>query len=232
MSKNRGLWLLVMLWVSVSLLSVSLVGVAAARVIGGEQIHITALAKAQAVWEGLKGSGIHWKNLFFFLLVAIPGMAILTRVIAWYGKQFSEPSWRKPAVKEIEFVDENPIKPYATYEEYRKDLTGDVDLEHFLARCRAGVPKEVMMARLKQDELKKAEAERKARKEAHDRIWDEGRRMLDQRLAMLGQRVENLAPPNEAGITKPEADENIIGYRGLAPRYVQAEDPKARNNEG
>jgi hypothetical protein len=224
--KNRGL----LLW-SVLLGGVAMV-IVALKLVRHEGAPEMLAAKAQTVGEWLKGSGIHWKNLFFFLLVAIPGMAILTRVIAWYGKQFSEPSWRKPAVKEIEFVDENPIKPYATYEEYRKDLTGDVDLEHFLARCRAGVPKEVMMARLKQDELKKAEAERKARKEAHDRIWDEGRRMLDQRLAMLGARVENLAPPNEAGITKPEADENIIGYRGLAPRYVQAEDPKARNNEG
>lgn len=158
MGKNRGLWMWGMLVVSLSLISI-----AASRLIWGDQVHERALAKAQVAVEWLKGSGIHWKNLFFFMLVAIPGMAILTRVIAWYAEQFKKPSWRKPAVKEIEFLDESGVKPYATYEEYKKDLTGDVDLEHFLARCHAGLPPDMLKARAEEDRKIKEEQQKVAK---------------------------------------------------------------------
>ena len=189
MEKNRGLWLWVMLLVSVSLISV-----AGMRLVFGNQVHETALVKAQTAYEWLKGCGIHWKNLFFFMLVAIPGMAILTRMIAWYAEQFKMPSSQKRA-KEIEFIDESPVKPYTTYEEYMKDLTGDVDLEHFLARCRAGVPHEMMKLRLEADRKAKEEADRKARKEAHDRIWDEGRRNLESQILGSFQKTSEIGLP-------------------------------------
>lgn len=129
---------------------------------------------------------MNWKNLFIFLVITIPSIAILTRLIAWYIAQFKEPSWRlktgkllvetakrraarlveeaRKWQKQLEEHPELDIEPkvgvpYATYEEYRRDLMGTVDLDEFLARCRAGVPEDPEkaheVARQKLAEIKK-----------------------------------------------------------------------------
>ena len=78
---------------------------------------------------------MNWKNLFIFMLVMVPSLIILTRLLAWYFERLKN---RKPALP----APEKEAKPFASYEEYLKDLTGDGSLEDFLARCHAGtVPK-------------------------------------------------------------------------------------------
>jgi hypothetical protein len=85
-----------------------------------------------------------WKHTFLFLVVAIPSVAILTRVIAWMCRKKTK-AQSQPGAEPLEA----PVaKPYATYEEYKKDLRGTVDLDVFLARCRAGVPEDPEKASL------------------------------------------------------------------------------------
>lgn len=80
---------------------------------------------------------MNWKNLFIFMLVMIPSLIVLTRLLAWYFERLKNK--RKPSVPQIP---EKEVKPFSSYEEYLKELTGDGSLEDFLARCRAGtVPK-------------------------------------------------------------------------------------------
>jgi len=121
---------------------------------------------------------INWKALFYFLVIAIPSVAILTRVIAWIFR----PRKKKTAAEEgIQWLDQEedgaPVgRPYQSYEEYREDLRSTKDWDEILARCRAGVPKNP--EKVRQEEWRK-------RKAAHDKIWDEGRAELDKRMAEL-----------------------------------------------
>src|SRR4029077_18893826 len=76
---------------------------------------------------------MNWKNLFIFMLVAIPTMIVLTRLLAWYFGRF-----RTPKKESLPETGEKEAKPFLTYQEYKKELTGEGSLEGFLERCRAG----------------------------------------------------------------------------------------------
>jgi hypothetical protein len=117
-----------------------------------------------------------WKHTFLFLVVAIPSVAILTRVIAWLtdrrkrklrvmdARQVLEAEGWMKKVDGIDWIVPPVGKPYATHEEYMNDLRGTVDLEEFLARCRAGVPEDPRKASTEKTNLAIASArERLAR---------------------------------------------------------------------
>lgn len=207
--KGKGIWILVGLAASIAVS-----GLAMKWVHAGTPGHALA-AKAEAVLESAKGSGIHWKSLFIFLVIAIPSIAILTRVIAWLcgrkkgvlshgvkllgdlrtAREVASAQELEARIEGIEWVEPKVGKPYATYEEYMNDLKGTVDLDEFLARCRAGVPKDPKKAALDIAKMQSARErlaavkERIDRKAAHDRIWDEGAENLQRLMEEEARKV-------------------------------------------
>lgn len=109
-----------------------------------------------------------WKALTLFMMIVVPLMLILTRALGWLAdRKKKRPGaalmgaaklraeriledareWLKQLEK-LDWAEPKIGKPYATYEEYKKDLMGAVPVEDFLERCRAGVPKDPMKATL------------------------------------------------------------------------------------
>ena len=83
---------------------------------------------------------MNWKNLFIFMVIAIPTMIVLTRLLAWYFERLKKS--KKKADPVLPEGGETEVKPFLSYAEYKAELTKDGSLEDFLARCRAGaVPK-------------------------------------------------------------------------------------------
>jgi hypothetical protein len=65
-----------------------------------------------------------WRGLIFFMMLAIPIVALLTHLVAYVVRCFMA----------------SPVEPYSRYEEFRQDLIGGKPIDEILERCNGAVP--------------------------------------------------------------------------------------------
>jgi len=64
----------------------------------------------------------YWKDVLGFFMVSVPVVWVGTLILGWLGKRLQA----KP--------------PYSSYEEFRKDVLGDVPIDEILERCDGRIP--------------------------------------------------------------------------------------------
>jgi hypothetical protein len=89
----------------------------------------------------------YWKDVVGFFMVSVPAVWVGTLILAWMGRRLSA----KP--------------PYASYEEFRRDVLGEAPIDEILDRCAGRIPfkeslveQDVVYDAIVQDLLKEASA--------------------------------------------------------------------------
>lgn len=79
-----------------------------------------------------------WPQIALVLVVAVPSVAILTKLIVWLVYCFKAPAHRSGS-EEMDLADQAELArqgkaPYTSYEEWRKDVLSDKPLDQILGR--------------------------------------------------------------------------------------------------
>lgn len=89
----------------------------------------------------------YWKDVIGFFMVSVPAVWVGTLILAWLGSRLSA----KP--------------PYASYEEFRRDVLGEAPIDEILDRCAGRIPfkeslveQDVVYNAIVQDLIKEASA--------------------------------------------------------------------------